>query len=1452
MNFPTADCSFLTVTNTASVATLNVQNTFTATTLQLNQDVMVSSFVTTALQVDSGGAGDSAVLAMAPGAGNTLTITDTNIVCTGTTSIGNAFVPDQGVTAVAVFPTNTLTFTRGVLTSASPAPPSPMLTMTVNTANVSTGSTDNLSFGLPLVASGTYNFTVEWGDGSSSVITAYNQPQVNHKYATTGSYIVTINGTITGWSFAGTGDKLKLIDISDWGDLVLDATGTLNNYFQGCANMNVSALTGSPLRAGTTSMLGCFVGCTTLNSANIATWDVSAVQDMMAMFAFASSFNADLSSWVTSNVRTMRQMFFGATSFNADLSSWDTSSVTDMHSMFFSAESFNNGDVANTGATALPWDTSAVTDAESMFQGCFAFNQTVNFTDTSRITTFFSMFKDAHLFNNGDTLNVGSYPLAWTTTALLDASEMFNNCYAFNQTITFADTGNVQSLRSMFTNASIFNNGDPANAGAKQFTWPSTASLTDASLMFNGCAAFNQTLTFPDTSNLVTVSSMFINATVFNNGDIANSGLKQLVWTTTSLVLAPYMFNNCTAFNQTVTFSDATNITSFESMFEGAALFNNGDTANAGAKPFVLPAAPALVYATSMFLRCTAFNQTVTLPGTSSMTNVVSMFKGATLFNNGDVGDLSGKPLAFVTTTALQNTSQMFEGCSAFNQTLSLSITAGVTDMSSMFKTASVFNKLIAFDTSGVTTMNSMFSGAAAFNNGEIGTTGAAPLTLTTGNVRSLDDMFKQATSFNQTIVFSDTSKATMSEMFFAASAFNNGGGVNPLTWDTSAATSFSAMFYNTAAFNQQVAFTNTSNVQYMSAMFALARQFNNGVLGNVSGVPLAFSTSKLVDTGYMFQQCVSFNQELLFSNTTTLQTATSMFSGCTLFNNGDVTNAGLKQIVWATPALQTIDYMFTNCGAFNQTINFSDTTKITAVDLMFQNATVFNNGDITNSGLKPLVWTTTSLLSASSLFNNSTAFNQTVTFSDVSRVASLAYMFDGATLFNNGATSDVGGRQLSFATTTSALTNANSMFNNCAAFNQTVTFGSTAGVTTFYQMFANASIFNNGDVGDLSGHPMTFTTTTALLNLSQMFASCSVFNQSVSFSTTAGVTAMSYMFQYASVFNKAVAFDDTSSVTTMNSMFYGATAFNNGEVGNTGAAPLAFNTGNVASLDSMFRDANSFNQHLVLSDASKATMGFMFSGAAAFNNGNGVNPVTWNASSATSLVGMFFGASSFNQTVALTNTSNVTTIVEMFTLCSSFDNGGVPFVLNTASLVDATDVFDSCTSFNQEIQFTDTSALQTTTTMFYGCTLFNNGDATDASSKPLVWTTPALQATDDMFTNCLSFNQALTFSDVSNVTTMSNMLQNCTAFKQDLSAWRPTLCADFGGFYNGDMNQPDSATSQANYDALLNAWAALPFLQPGVTFDMGTTKYSASAAGIARGTIVGYGWTINDGGALP
>ena len=64
-------------------------------------------------------------------------------------------------------------------------------------------------------------------------------------------------------------------------------------------------------------------------------------------------------------------------------------------------------------------------------------------------------------------------------------------------------------------------------------------------------------------------------------------------------------------------------------------------------------------------------------------------------------------------------------------------------------------------------------------------------------------------------------------------------------------------------------------------------------------------------------------------------------------------------------------------------------------------------------------------------------------------------------------------------------------------------------------------------------------------------------------------------------------------------------------------------------------------------------------------------------------------------------------------------------------------------------------------------------------------------------------------------------------------------------------MNSPDSATNQANYDALLVSWAA-QVTNSGITFDMGTTKYSAAAVA-ARATLTAtYGWTVNDGGLAP
>jgi len=84
---------------------------------------------------------------------------------------------------------------------------------TWNTTN--SGSTDNDQIQLPLESGGNYNFTVEWGDGTNSHITAWDQEDVTHTYPESGEYTIYINGTIEGWSFDDEGDAEKITEISN-------------------------------------------------------------------------------------------------------------------------------------------------------------------------------------------------------------------------------------------------------------------------------------------------------------------------------------------------------------------------------------------------------------------------------------------------------------------------------------------------------------------------------------------------------------------------------------------------------------------------------------------------------------------------------------------------------------------------------------------------------------------------------------------------------------------------------------------------------------------------------------------------------------------------------------------------------------------------------------------------------------------------------------------------------------------------------------------------------------------------------------------------------------------------------------------------------------------------------------------------------------------------------------
>ena len=53
-----------------------------------------------------------------------------------------------------------------------------------------TGSPE--TFALPLEASGTYDFHVNWGDSNSDNITVWNDAATTHSYAAAGTYTITI------------------------------------------------------------------------------------------------------------------------------------------------------------------------------------------------------------------------------------------------------------------------------------------------------------------------------------------------------------------------------------------------------------------------------------------------------------------------------------------------------------------------------------------------------------------------------------------------------------------------------------------------------------------------------------------------------------------------------------------------------------------------------------------------------------------------------------------------------------------------------------------------------------------------------------------------------------------------------------------------------------------------------------------------------------------------------------------------------------------------------------------------------------------------------------------------------------------------------------------------------------------------------------------------------------
>jgi len=1146
--------------------------------------------------------------------------------------------------------------------------PSTYFISTWNTSLISTGSSASDSISLPLESGRDYDFIIDWGDGNTGTVTSWDDPDKNHTYSSSGEYTIRIGGTIGGFRFNDEGDKFKILDISQWGDLEFGNNGA---YFYGCSNLNITA-TDSPSFTGTTSLDTMFRDATNLN-ANISHWNTSSITDMASMFYNAINFNQDLDGWDTSNVLSMYQMFRGADSFNQNLSSWDTSFVTSMSNMFYSANLFN-GNIST-------WDTSSVTSMRYMFYVADDFNQPLASWDTSEVTRMEWMFYGANSFNQ---------PLnSWNVSAVTRMDYMFGSTDIFNQDLDQWDTGNVLNMENMFYSTDSFN-GDIS-------TWD-VHNVTDMNEMFAYADVFNQNLTGWDTSNVDDMGLMFQNAVLFN-GNIST-------WDTSSVTRMRSMFYQADDFNQNLSSWDTSSVTDMNSMFYHTTYFNGDistwDVSNVEDMG-------------SMFYYAIDFNNNISNWDTSKVQNMYRMFFEADDFN---------QPLNWDTSN-VTDMSWMFYGTYSFNQPLDWD-THNVTDMSYMFYQTHDFNGDISnWNTSNVETMYRMFYQAYSFNSNisnwdtsnvqDLGYmfydtySFNQPLNWNAHNVINMRSMFQLAENFDQDLGNWNVSSLTDAAYMFTGVTLSTSNYDSLLIgWDSQIVQNNTIFSGGSSEYclgasarqdlNETYNWTITDGGYDCSGAF-FTFQINTSL---VAGTNFSFWMDDAVDvyidwgdtnidpdnngTGIVWHEYasdgiynvsirgqasrVSFWTGVVGPEDMLIDILTNMSDGMSGINSAyqmfryadnlvDFTEqAWFDEVSSGVTDMEEMFYFATN---FNGNISTWDTSSVTNIEYMFERATYFNQ-DISS-------WNTSSIEYMVRVFYDADAFNQNLTNWDTSNVIMMQYMFAYADNFNG----NISGWD------THNVTDMSYLFSSAHFFNQPLNDWNTSNVQYMTRMFSGADDFNQDldrwdtsnvdDMDYMFAGADTFNSNISTWDTSDvddmrfMFADADNFNQDISSWNLSNVDDMKYMFSEARSFNQNLSSWDVSNVDDMSYIFSYADDFNGNISG--------WNTSGVITMERMFAYAVSFNQDLDPWDTSDVeNMYYMFGNADVFNG----NISTWDTGSVTDMGYMFYDAFNFNCNVSAWNTQGVTSMYYMFYNADGFDQdiGG----WNVSSLNNAEHIF--------------------------------------------------------------------------------------------------------------------------------------------------------------------------------
>jgi len=172
----------------------------------------------------------------------------------------------------------------------------PGFVSTWDTTKTSSGSSTSTQIKLPLISHGAYKFRVDWGDGTSNNITAWNDVAATHNYSTAGVYMITITGKCRGWVFNNGGDRLKILSVSSWGTLNIGSIQiNKGSHFLGCENLDLSVVSDQLCLYRVYSLANSFMNCKSLTTINnINTWVIGNIESFSYTFYGSHLLNQEI------------------------------------------------------------------------------------------------------------------------------------------------------------------------------------------------------------------------------------------------------------------------------------------------------------------------------------------------------------------------------------------------------------------------------------------------------------------------------------------------------------------------------------------------------------------------------------------------------------------------------------------------------------------------------------------------------------------------------------------------------------------------------------------------------------------------------------------------------------------------------------------------------------------------------------------------------------------------------------------------------------------------------------------------------------------------------------------------------------------------------------------------------------------------------------------------------